>query len=146
WRAARRVEAQVTLDQATEVERDNRQILIERGNLWLILNEPARAIADYSGALEHVQDAASRSLVYQQLGLAHSRLGRHAEARDDWQQAVDLTPNSAEPNNNLAWLLATCPDPTLRDPHRAVALAAKGVELQPNQGMYWNTLGAARYR
>jgi tetratricopeptide (TPR) repeat protein len=146
WRAARREEAHVTLDQATEVERDNWQILIERGNLWLILNEAARAIGDYSGALEHVQDAAARSLVCKQLGLAHSRLGRHAEARDDWQQAVDLTPNSAEANNNLAWLLATCPDAALRDPRRAVALAAKAAELQPSQGMYWNTLGAARYR
>jgi tetratricopeptide (TPR) repeat protein len=145
WRAARREEAHLTLDQATEVERDNWQILIERGNLWLSLNEAARAIGDYSGALEHVQDAASRSLLYQQLGLAHSRLGRHAEARDDWQKAVELAPASAEANNNLAWLLATCADATLRDPRRAVALAAKSVELQPNQGMYWNTLGAARY-
>jgi tetratricopeptide (TPR) repeat protein len=145
WRAARREEAHVTLDQATEIERDNWQIFIERGNLWLILNEAARAIGDYSGALEHVQDAASQSFIHLQRGSAHSRLGRHAEARDDWQKAVELAPTSAEANNNLAWLLATCADTTLRDPRRAVALATKGVELQPKQGMYWNTLGAARY-
>src|SRR5262249_13575524 len=104
-----------------------------------------KAIGDYSRALELVQDAASQALIHLQRGSAHSRLGRHAEARDDWQRAVELAPSSAEANNNLAWLLATCADITLRDPRRGVALAGKGVELQPSQGMYWNTLGAARY-
>jgi len=48
--------------------------------------------------------------------------------------------------NNVAWLLATNPDTRLRDPHRAVELAKKAVELAPMQGMFWNTLGAAHYR
>jgi tetratricopeptide (TPR) repeat protein/WD40 repeat protein/serine/threonine protein kinase len=52
----------------------------------------------------------------------------------------------AQAHNILAWLLATCPDAALRDPRRAVALATEAVELQPNQGMYWNTLGAAHCR
>src|SRR5262249_28091203 len=105
-----------------------------------------RAIGDFSKALEQTADAGSKSAVYQQRGLAHSHLGRYAEARDDWQQAVDLAPNSAEARNNLAWLLATCRDATLRDPLRAVALATKAVEMRPTLGTCWNTLGAAQYR
>ena len=42
--------------------------------------------------------------------------------------------------------MATCPDSKLRDPVQAVALAKKAVELGPNQGSFWNTLGVAHYR
>src|SRR5262249_16209571 len=48
--------------------------------------------------------------------------------------------------NGLAWLLATCPDPRLRDPAQAVELARKAVERLPNEGATWNTLGVAQYR
>ncbi len=51
----------------------------------------------------------------------------------------------AAPANSLAWLLATCPDPRIRDPARAVALARRATELKPKDGGCWNTLGVARY-
>jgi Flp pilus assembly protein TadD len=43
-------------------------------------------------------------------------------------------------------LLATCPDTRQRDPREAVRQAEKAVELAPNRGDYWNTLGVAHYR
>jgi serine/threonine protein kinase/Tfp pilus assembly protein PilF len=46
--------------------------------------------------------------------------------------------------NAYAWLLADCPDPALRDPARAVALAEQAVARSPAAGRYWNTLGVAR--
>jgi WD40 repeat protein len=49
-------------------------------------------------------------------------------------------------NNNLVWPLATSPDPRLRDPSRAVELAKQAVELAPQEGGHWNTLGIAQYR
>jgi tetratricopeptide (TPR) repeat protein len=48
--------------------------------------------------------------------------------------------------NNLAWLLATCPDVTLRDPRAAVGFARRAVDLVPTDGNSWNTLGVAYYR
>ena len=48
--------------------------------------------------------------------------------------------------NALAWLLATCPEPKVRDPRRAVETAKKAVQLAPTEGAYWNTLGAAHYQ
>jgi serine/threonine protein kinase len=53
--------------------------------------------------------------------------------------------NPAAVHNELAWLLATCPDAGVRDAPRAVALARRAVELDP-QGGSWNTLGIAHYR
>jgi tetratricopeptide (TPR) repeat protein len=59
---------------------------------------------------------------------------------------VNLTPDSAQAGNNLAWYLVTCPDPEFHHASRAVELAARAVELAPLQGTYWNTLGVAQYR
>jgi tetratricopeptide (TPR) repeat protein len=42
--------------------------------------------------------------------------------------------------------LAVCPTRSLRDPARALAHARKAVELAPEEGEFWNTLGAAEYR
>jgi uncharacterized protein HemY len=55
-------------------------------------------------------------------------------------------PTSPEPKNSLAWSLAACPVPRLRDPNRAVEWAEKAVALSPSVGNYWNTLGVAYYR
>jgi superkiller protein 3 len=54
--------------------------------------------------------------------------------------------NLARALNELARPLATDADAARRDPVRAVALAGEAVELQPQEGKYWATLGAARYR
>jgi tetratricopeptide (TPR) repeat protein len=54
--------------------------------------------------------------------------------------------NLAEALNNLAWLLATCPEVALREPKAAVDYARRAVELRPANGNYWNTLGVAHYR
>ena len=48
--------------------------------------------------------------------------------------------------NQIAWFLATTPEPKHRDPPRAVELAKKAVELAPREGAIWNTLGVAQYR
>jgi tetratricopeptide (TPR) repeat protein len=57
-----------------------------------------------------------------------------------------LNPKDPQGPNDLAWLLATHADPKVRDPRRAVELAKKAVELAPQVGTYWNTLGTALYR
>jgi serine/threonine protein kinase/Flp pilus assembly protein TadD len=53
--------------------------------------------------------------------------------------------------NDVAWLLATFPDEQVRDPNRAAKLAEQVVMRDHNshpqlKGLFWNTLGVARYR
>src|SRR5262249_46350585 len=96
------------------------------------------------------------------LGLALMASGRWTEVEAPLQQALaelvslgvgDQDPDPADQDpasgpsvrNDLAWLLATCPDVKVRDPRRAVELAKKAVELDP-RASYFNTLGAAQYR
>ncbi len=85
--------------------------------------------------------------------------GQYLAAIDNYTQAIksaEAAPskiyvqlykaNLAEALNNLAWLLATCSEAALREPKTAVAYARRAVELQPQNGNYWNTLGVAYYR
>src|SRR5262245_41645232 len=72
--------------------------------------------------------------------------GQWQEAAKAYVKLIEHNPKDAVNFNNLAWLLATCPDPTIRVPSRAVDLAKKAVELAPKEGNYWNTLGVAQYR
>jgi Flp pilus assembly protein TadD len=52
-----------------------------------------------------------------------------AEAAGHLRQAITLKPDWPDPCNTLAWILATSPDSTLRDPRQALELAARAVEL-----------------
>lgn len=84
-------------------------------------------------------------------GQARSRYARglgvlEELAADDPERATQLAPRMALAFNNLAWLLATCPDESLRDAGRAVRFARRALELAPEDGNTWNTLGVALYR
>jgi tetratricopeptide (TPR) repeat protein len=69
--------------------------------------------------------AADESLPAVQLSLASAldRLGRRAEAIRRYEIALRAKPDLAEAANNLAWLLATAPEPALRNPAEAVRWA-----------------------
>jgi WD40 repeat protein len=62
-----------------------------------------------------------------------------------WDASKSVT-DSADGCNDLAWRLATCAEPHLRNPARALELARRAVTLAPDEGDFWNTLGAAHYR
>jgi WD40 repeat protein/tetratricopeptide (TPR) repeat protein len=71
---------------------------------------------------------------------------RPREALEMFRGLLQMTPQVAETLNEVAWLLATCPEAKIRDPGRAVELTKKAIELAPKEGTYWNTLGVAHYR
>jgi len=60
------------------------------------------------------------------------RGGRLAEAVAEYERAVELRPESAGILSNLAWMLATCGDPSLRNGPRALAVAERADRLSGN--------------
>lgn len=66
-------------------------------------------------------------VAHRQLGYALLRAGRDAEAIEQYRQGVAANPRDSLALNNLAWVLATHPDPALRDPEEAVELGGKAV-------------------
>src|SRR5262245_42547378 len=73
------------------------------------------------------------------VAVACSALGRHAEALKLHQETLALRkaklklehPSTLQTMNALAWILANCPDRTLRDPGKALELAKQVIERAP---------------
>jgi tetratricopeptide (TPR) repeat protein len=72
-------------------------------------------------------------------------LGRPKEAVEPCRKAVALAAEDPSAANDIAWFLATTPEPSLRDTSLAVRLAKKAVEGRPRCANCRNTLGVALY-
>jgi tetratricopeptide (TPR) repeat protein/serine/threonine protein kinase len=114
-----------------------------RGHAYYDLHQYDKALVDLSRAI--VLDPKNAN-AWNNRGLTHVNLREYDKAIADWNKAIELAGQSAMIKNNLAWLLASCPDARFRDAGKAVALAKKAVEIVPKEGDFWNTLGEAHYR
>ena len=56
-------------------------------------------------------------------------MGHYRKAMADYAKAIELDPQFAHAYRNGAWLLATCPDCTLRDPENALIGAERALEF-----------------
>jgi superkiller protein 3 len=116
------------------------------GDLGLMLKRQGKlteAEAEYREALRLQPDYADARC---KLGVVLERQGKLTEAEAILREGIRLQPDNPSAHNGLAWFLATCADPQRRNPQAAVALAERAVQLAPMEGIYWNTLGPARYR
>jgi serine/threonine protein kinase/Flp pilus assembly protein TadD len=117
-------------------------VLADKGRLDEAITELREAVR----LRDYVLDGFRLAELLTRKGRAEEATGEYEKAISRVSKVVELNPKNATIHNNVAWYLATCPDAKFRDPTRAVALAAKAVELAPTDGSYWNTLGAAHYR
>jgi protein O-mannosyl-transferase len=78
------------------------------------------------------------------LGIALEEKGNPAEAIQHYQKALELAPSSIPTLTNLAWLLATSPDASLRNGPKAVELAKQADRLvKGTNTLVLRTLAAA---
>jgi tetratricopeptide (TPR) repeat protein len=99
------------------------------------------AIENYRQAI-HVNS--NRPETFFHLGMTLGQLGRSREAVAQYRETLRLNPNLAEAMNNLAWVLAACPDDELRNGAEAVRLAERACELTHyGQPLFIGTLAAA---
>jgi Flp pilus assembly protein TadD len=78
------------------------------------------------------------------LGTALIQQGRVSEAIVQWREALAVQPDNGNAASNLAWVLATCPEDSIRDGTRAVELAEKAMRLSGGKiAMIYKVLAAA---
>ena len=71
-------------------------------------------------------------------------IGRHADAVEDYNKALELAPDDDGVLNNLAWVLATSPKDEVRDGKRSIELANKACDVtQYKKPHILSTLAAA---
>jgi Flp pilus assembly protein TadD len=111
------------------------------GNALLKTGNVDEAITQYQQALQIKPDNAEFHI---NLGCALLQKGSMDEAITHFQKALQIKPDSVNVLNNLAWLLATCPDAHIRDGVRAVKYAGRACELTSyQQTVFVGTLAAA---
>src|SRR5262249_32007080 len=109
------------------------------------------AIAAYEEAIDGCKEAVRRKpslayLYYEVWGQALAGAGARKEAAAAWEQAVQVGAENAEVANEAAWFLVTAAQSPIQRPEMALQLAKKAVAAEPQNGNFWNTLGAASYR
>ncbi len=75
-------------------------------------------------------------------GSAFAKQRKYKEALDDFFQASTRKPGSAQAFNSVAWLLATCPDSTIRDGNKATDYITQALQLEPDRWTIWDTCAA----
>jgi tetratricopeptide (TPR) repeat protein len=80
------------------------------------------------------------------LGVALENQRRYPEALAAFRRVFELEPKHPRVPKQLARLLATCPDPSVRNPAKALEYAKLAVENAPTEVWLHSTLGIAHYR
>jgi tetratricopeptide (TPR) repeat protein len=104
--------------------------------VWMVVNVRT--------ALKANASYASSPQMHAMLADRYETAGHYDQAILEYQKAIQLNPNFEGAYNNLAWLLATCPDARYRDGKTAVVDGARACDLsEDRQSDALDTLAAS---
>jgi tetratricopeptide (TPR) repeat protein len=134
-------EALVQLRRALEIDSGYAPAYYHLGLVLTERGEAEEAIRQWQKALEMNPSYAE---AHASLGNALYARGRIAEAVAHWRDAIRLQPNDLPTLRQAAWVLATCPDSSIRNGSEALALAVRAVQLSgAKDAVILDTLAAA---
>jgi len=137
----RLVEAVVQFQTVVEIQPGYPSAQNNLGYTLLQQNRPAEAIAHLRKALEVNPDDA---MAHYNLGNAFTLTGRDHEAVLQYERVLELQPNFPDIWNNLAWILATSSESSVRDGTKAIESAQKASQMAGGRNSaYLSTLSAA---
>jgi Flp pilus assembly protein TadD len=139
-RGRRMDEAIVQYQKALEIKPDFAEAHNNLAYSLLQIGRVNEAITHFQRALEIQQSYEA----YYNLGCAFRQKGMAAEAMASYQKAIELQPQFIPALKNLAWMLATWPEQSVRNGGRAVALAEQANQFSRNKDpVVLGTLAAA---
>ena len=126
---------------ALQIEPKSVKAHINLGNAMFQKGNADEAIPHYQTAL---QIKPENSEAHNNLGNALLQKGKVDEAIVHYQKALQIKPDNVEVQKNLAWVLATCPQASLRNGNKAVELAQRANQLTGDGNpVFLGTLAAA---
>jgi tetratricopeptide (TPR) repeat protein len=134
-------EAIAHFQRALQIKPDYAEAHVNLGFTLFTMGNVDEAIAHFQKALQINPDYAEAHV---NLGIALLKSGNVDEAIAHFQKALQIKPDYAEAQNDLAWVLAACPQASLRNGNKAVELALRANQLTDNGNpIFLGTLAAA---
>ncbi|MCY2927471.1 MAG: tetratricopeptide repeat protein [Planctomycetota bacterium] len=124
-RAGRFADARGHFEQAQKIQPNHPGIRFNLGLAQMKTGQIAEAIGSFQQALRIKPDMPE---AHYNLGVCLCAQGKPGEGAAQWRQAIQLRPDNIVALNDTAWLLATCPDASVRNGKEAVELASKSVK------------------
>ena len=113
-------------EKAAEMRPDYGDVYLNLGSVLFRQGRPDEAIALWRKAAATQSDDGSFHII---LGDEFLKKGLQKDAIAEYEHATRIFPRDFVARNNLAWLLATSPDGSIRDGKRAVELAEQTMQL-----------------
>ena len=129
--------------QALDCNPDNDQAHCNLGIVLALREQVDGAVQEFQAALKVNPRCVS---AHYHLGVALLGQGRIGEGMSQFQQALDIDGDHTAAMNNLAWILATCPQERFRDGRRAVTLAERARETLAGRCQFARYLGGGLCR
>ncbi len=108
------------------------------------LQAQAGRLEDAQRSYEHALALSPSAEACYYLAIVNALQGNASRAVTNLHQAIRLKPDYLAALNELAWILATHPDQTIRNGREAVELAERACKITGDQeARYWGTLDAA---
>ena len=134
-------EAISLLKAAVDLRPDNSPAHENLAKALLQKGQVADALVHYRKLLELQPDNME---VHNIVGTVLVQQGQIREGVEEWQKVLEIQPDNGNALNNLAWVLATAPDDSLRDGSRAVQLAEQALQISGDRiPIVFRTLAAA---
>jgi tetratricopeptide (TPR) repeat protein len=127
--------------EALKIKPDCIDVHVNLGNALLRLGQRDEALRHFGKVVElSPADAVPRN----NLGVILATQGRFTEAAAQFQKALQIQPDYVEARKSLAWLRASCPEPSLRNGAEAIEHARRADQLCGGQRVdVLDALGAA---
>ena len=119
-------EAVAQFQKALQINPDYAEVHNNLGAVFAQQGRRDEAISQFQNALATKPDYAEARF---NLGNALFQQGNVAEAIAQFQKALEIKPDYVAVQNNMAWVLATCPQASLRNGIEAVKLAERANQL-----------------
>jgi Flp pilus assembly protein TadD len=119
-------EAMRHFEQSLQINRHQPEVLSSLGVFYLEMGQVENSLSTLREALDiepRLEDA------HYNLGNTYLAVGNAQQALAQFQRALEIEPDDIEALNNMAWILATWPDPLVRNGGKAVALAERADSL-----------------
>ncbi len=118
--------AESDLKLARKLEPTDQSAALQLAAVYVVEGKTADALQLYA---EILQADPKDWMAYRGRGDLYLTSGQHREAVEDLEKALAINGEDSGVLNNLAWVLATSPDESLRNGKRAIELATKACEV-----------------